>query len=40
MLIHEYAPQMPDEVLQSIKDATDVGGVTDILDAFLDATGL
>ena len=40
MLIHEYASQMPDEVLQSIKDATDVGDVTDILDGFLDEVGL
>jgi hypothetical protein len=40
MLIHEYASQMPDEVLQSIKDVTDVGDVTDILDGFLDEVGL
>jgi hypothetical protein len=36
MLIHQYADAMDKDLLQAIKDAEDVGDVTDLLDVFFD----
>jgi hypothetical protein len=36
MLIHQYADVMDKDLLQAIKDAEDVGDVTDLLDVFFD----
>jgi len=35
-LIHQYVDVIDNELLQAIKDAEDVGDVTDLLDVFFD----
>jgi hypothetical protein len=35
-LIHEYINVIDEDLLQAIKDAEDVGDVTDLLDVFFD----